>query len=131
VWTSNLSGTLGTGGSVTKVLTAGTHTITAKVTDGGGLTTTRQVSVTVAAAATSGGTLTARGRKVKGLQTVDLSWKGLSGTSLDVYRNSTKWPTPNDGAETDNLNKKGSGSYTYKVCVAGTTTCSNTAAVTF
>jgi hypothetical protein len=131
VWTSNLSGTLGTGGAFSKVLTAGTHTITAKATDSGGLTATRQVSITVAAATTSGGTLTARGRKVKGLQAVDLSWNGLSGTSLDVYRNSTKWPTPNDGVETDNLNKKGAGSYTYKVCVAGTTTCSNTATVVF
>jgi hypothetical protein len=131
VWTSNINGTIGTGGAFTKVLTAGTHTITAKATDSGGLTTTRQVSVTVAAASTSGGTLTARGRKNKGVQAVDLSWNGLSGTSLDVYRNSLKWPTPNDGAETDNLNKKGAGSYTYKVCVAGTTTCSNTATVTF
>jgi hypothetical protein len=131
VWTSNLSGTIGTGGSFTKALTAGTHTITAKATDSGGLTTVRQIAVTVAAAATSGGTLTARGRKVKGLQAVDLSWNGLSGTSLDVYRNSSKWPTPNDGTEIDNLNKKGAGSYTYKVCVAGTTTCSNTATVTF
>ena len=131
VWSSNLSGTIGTGGSFTKVLTAGTHTISAKATDSGGLTTVRQVSVTVAAAATSGGTLTARGRKSKGLQAVDLSWNGLSGTSLDVYRNSSKWPTPNDGSETDNINKKGAGSYTYKVCVAGTTTCSNTATVAF
>jgi hypothetical protein len=131
VWTSNLSGTLGTGGAFSKVLTAGTHTITAKATDSGGLIATRQVSITVAAAATGGGTLTAKGRKVKGVQAVDLSWNGLSGTSLDVYRNSTKWPTPNDGGETDNLNRKGAGSYTYKVCVVGTTTCSNTATVTF
>ena len=129
-WTSNIDGAIGTGGSFTKVLTAGSHTIKAAVTDSGGLITMRQITVTVNAPST-GGTLTARGRKNKGLQAVDLSWNGISGTSLDVYRNSTKWTTPNDGTETDALNKKGSATYTYKVCAAGTSTCSNTATVVF
>jgi hypothetical protein len=130
-WSSNISGALGTGGSFSRVLTAGTHTVTARATDSGGLTTTRQVTITVNAASSDGGTLTARGRKIKGSQMVDLSWSGVSGASLDVYRNTTKWATPNDGAETDPINKKGGGSYTYKVCVTGTTTCSNTATVVF
>ena len=133
-WRSNIDGSIGLGGSFSRVLSAGSHTITATAVDSGGLSTVRTVNVTVAAAitsSTSGGTLKATGRKVKGVQSVDLSWNGLSGTSLDVYRNSTKWLTPNDGRETDNLNKKGAGSYTYKVCVAGTTTCSNTASVVF
>src|SRR5688572_7982369 len=130
-WTSTIDGAIGTGASFTKVLTAGSHTIKATVTDSGGLTTVRQISLTVNVASSSGGTLTARGRKIKGNQAVDLSWNGLSGTLLDVYRGSTKWATPNDGSETDAINKKGGGTYTYKVCVAGTTTCSNTATVTF
>jgi thermitase len=62
---------------------------------------------------------------------VDLSWNGMSGTSLDVYRNTTKWTTANDGVDTDALNKKGAGTYTYKVCAAGTNLCSNTATVVF
>jgi hypothetical protein len=95
------------------------------------MTTQRQVTVTVAAASSGGGTLSARGRKNKGLQAVDLSWSGVSGASIDVYRNSSKWSTTNDGSETDAINKKGGGSYAYKVCVTGTTTCSNTATVTF
>jgi hypothetical protein len=131
VWTSNVSGTIGTGGSFSKVLTAGTHTITAKATDSGGVTTQRQVTVTVNAVSGGGGTLSARGRKTKGMQSVDLSWSGVSGTSLDVYRGTTKWSTANDGKETDALNKKGSATYTYKVCVSGTNTCSNTATVVF
>ena len=131
VWTSNISGTIGTGGSFTKVLTAGTHTITAKATDSGGMTTQRQVSVTVNGASSGGGTLTARGRKNKGSQAVDLSWTGVSGSTLDVYRGSTKWSTANDGSETDAINRKGGGTYTYKVCVTGTSTCSNTATVVF
>jgi hypothetical protein len=133
-WTSNIDGTIGLGGSFSRVLSAGTHTVKATAVDSGGLTTVRQISVTVGASsppATGGGTLSAKGRKVKGLQTVDLAWNGLSGTSLDVYRNSSKWTTVNDGAETDPINKKGAGNYTYKVCVAGTSTCSNTATVVF
>jgi len=130
-WSSNIDGAIGSGGAFTKVLTAGTHTIKATVTDSGGLTTVKQVSVTVNAVS-SGGTLKATGRKNKGLQVVDLSWNGMSGSSIDVYRNSMKWATPNDGSETDAINKKGNGTYTYKVCAAGTTTsCSNTATVVF
>ena len=76
--------------------------------------------------------MTARGRKVKGLQKADLSWNGLSGGSVDVYRNSTRvMGTANDGAETDPINKKGGGSYIYRVCAAGTTTCTNNALVSF
>jgi hypothetical protein len=130
-WISNIDGAIGGGGAFTKVLTAGTHTIKATVTDSGGLTTVKQVSVTVTSASSGGGTLKATGRKNRGLQSVDLSWNGMSGTSLDVYRNSTKWTTQNDGSETDPINKKGSGTYTYKVCAADTATCSNTATVVF
>jgi hypothetical protein len=32
---------------------------------------------------------------------------------------------------TDDLNTRGDGTYSYKVCAAGTTTCTNTASVTF
>ena len=77
-------------------------------------------------------TLTATGRKVRGVQRVDLAWSGATSTSVDVYRDGVRiTTTPNDGAHTDNLNRKGSGSYAYKVCEATTTTCSNEARVTF
>ena len=136
-WSSNIDGSIGLGGSFSRVLSAGTHTITATVVDAGGLRTSKQVTVTVAAAAAtqpspSGATLTVTGRKVKGLAQADLSWNGLSGSSIDVYRNAAKFETTsNDGKETDAINKKGSFTYTYKVCAAGTTTCSNQASVTF
>jgi len=68
-------------------------------------------------------------------QLVDLSWSNMSGASLDVYRNSTKWTTANDGADTDtvgNGKRATGGTFTYKVCTAGSTTnCSNTATVVF
>ena len=49
-WTSNRDGALGTGGSLSRMLSVGTHTITAAVTDSGGLTgsATRTVTVTSA-----------------------------------------------------------------------------------
>jgi len=140
-WTSNLSGNIGSGASFSRTLTVGTHTVTASVTDRGGLTGSARITVTVAAAAPqpapapapSTPTLTARGYKVKGVQTVDLSWAGLSGGSVDVYRGGAfVFATTNDGSHTDNLNSKGGGdSYTYKVCATGTSTCSNTATVSF
>lgn len=140
-WSSNLSGQIGTGGSVTKALSAGTHTITARVTDAGGLTASKQISVTVAAstaaapsepAPSSGAQLSANAYKVKGQQKVDLSWSGLSASSVDVFRSGGRISTtPNSGKMTDNIDRKGGGSYSYKVCAAGTTTCSNQVSVTF
>jgi subtilisin len=47
VWTSNLDGQIGTGGSFNKVLRDGTHTITAAVTDSGGLSGSASITVIV------------------------------------------------------------------------------------
>jgi hypothetical protein len=43
MWSSNISGALGTGGSFVKAMPAGTHTITAKVTDSIGYVTARAI----------------------------------------------------------------------------------------
>ena len=75
--------------------------------------------------------LTASGSKVKGVARANLRWNGTTAASVDVFRNGAKVATvSNSGAHTDTLGKTG-GSFTYKVCEAGTTTCSNTATVTF
>ena len=75
-------------------------------------------------------TLTAEARSQKGKRYADLAWSGAASTSVDVYRNAGKIATTaNDGAHTDLLS--GGGTYTYKVCEAGTSTCSNEAKVTF
>jgi hypothetical protein len=47
VWTSNLSGQIGTGGSFSRTLPVGTHTITARITDGQGYTNTAAVTLIV------------------------------------------------------------------------------------
>ncbi len=76
--------------------------------------------------------LSLRAYRVKGFQTVDLSWRGLTSTQVDLYRNGVVLRTmPNDGAETDALNRKGGGSYLYRVCESSTTTCTNPAQATF
>ncbi len=42
-----------------------------------------------------------------------------------VWRNGVAvMTTPNDGFQTDPIGGKGGGTFTYKVCAAGTTTCS-------
>jgi hypothetical protein len=72
-----------------------------------------------------------RGYKVKGAARVDITWSGATGTTVDIQRNGVViTTTPNDGAHTDVLGKV-SGTFTYRVCAAGTTTCSASAGVSF
>ena len=76
--------------------------------------------------------LSARGYKVQGRHTVDLTWSGASGSNVDVYRNGVLvTTTANDGFYTDSPGGRGHATYTYRVCNAGTQTCSNNATVTF
>ncbi len=74
--------------------------------------------------------ITTRGYKVKGKAQVDVTWNGATGSSVDLFRNTVKIPTPNDGALID-VPGKVSGTFVYKVCNASTTTCSPNSAVTF
>jgi thermitase len=76
--------------------------------------------------------LTATGSKVRGIKNVALSWTPSDvTTNVDVWRNGVKAvTTTNDGSYQESLGK-GSGTYTYQVCRAGTTTCSNTSTVVF
>src|SRR5262245_6040336 len=77
--------------------------------------------------------LNARGYKVHGLQTVDLFWNGVTSANIDIYRNGVIFTTtPNDGgAYTDHIGRNGNGTYTYRVCEAGTGDCSNQVTVRF
>jgi hypothetical protein len=76
--------------------------------------------------------LSARGYKVQGRHTVDLTWSGASGSNVDVYRNGVLvTTTANDNFYTDSPGGRGHATYTYRVCNAGTQTCSNNATVTF
>jgi PKD repeat protein len=110
---------------------AGTYTVTLTVTDDGDATDSNSQDVTVTEP-TGHITLSAVGYKVRGRQKADLTWFGAISSQVDVYRDGALLiTTPNDGAYTDNIDKVGGGSYTYWVCEAGTSTCSNEAMVIF
>ena len=77
-------------------------------------------------------TLTATGAVQGGRPKTTLTWGGATGTNVDIFRNSAKiTTTANDGNHVDQLAKGTKGTFTYQVCDAGTTTCSNTASVTY
>ena len=86
---------------------------------------TDDVTASVAVIAPSAITLSVTPSKVKGIKTADLIWSGANSNSVDVYRDDAviAASTPNDGAYRDSIGK-GGGTHTYKVCEAGTTTCS-------
>jgi subtilisin family serine protease/PKD repeat protein len=107
---------------------SGTFTVSLTVTDSQGLSSTRTQTVTVTAPV--GISLSATKRTVGKKKYTDLTWSGASGTNVDVFRNGTNIDTTaNDGAHTDQVSA--AGSYTYRVCNAGTSTCSNDVTVTF
>jgi PKD repeat protein len=100
------------------------YTVTLTVTDDAGTAVAESKAVILIR-------LTATGYKVNGVQRVDLSWSGPSGTSFDVYRDGRKIATVLATTYTDNLNRKGSATYTYLVCAPSISTCSNQATVKF
>jgi subtilisin family serine protease len=64
--------------------------------------------------------------KRTGLQKVRLEWTGATGADVDVERDGVVIATTaNDGTYTESVDPDGS--YVYRVCEAGTSTCSNTA----
>jgi subtilisin family serine protease len=78
----------------------------------------------------TGITLSANGFKEKGKWGANLSWSGNSG-AVDIYRNGSKIATVSSSSYTDQTTNKGGGSLTYKICEAGTSTCSNEVIVNF
>ena len=77
-------------------------------------------------------TLSARGKKVGGINTSRLTWSGATSVNMDVYRDGVVIATtPNDGSYNDSTGTTGQASFTYKVCDAGTQTCSNSVTVRF
>lgn len=80
----------------------------------------------------AGITLTAKGRKVKGMQEIDLKWTNAQTAVVDLYEDGSSVLTIEDsGQYTYKPGRKGGGTYTYKVCDTGTDRCSDPVTVTF
>ncbi|MDX1394386.1 MAG: hypothetical protein R3195_08345 [Gemmatimonadota bacterium] len=76
--------------------------------------------------------LTAKGAELEGTIEGSLAWSGLLSANVDVYRNGELIATvPNDGSHTDSMPRGTRGPMDYRVCEAGTTTCSADVRMTF
>ncbi|QDO85254.1 S8 family serine peptidase [Shewanella psychropiezotolerans] len=77
-------------------------------------------------------TLSANGYKSKGVKKVDLTFNGAAGTNVDVYRDGSLIVTTSASSTyTDSISSKGGGSYSYKACDEGTSTCTAEQTVVF
>jgi hypothetical protein len=76
--------------------------------------------------------LSLKGRVDATRQYVPLIWSGLTGTTVDVYRNGTFLKnTANTGGYTYSITSTAQAGYRFKVCEMGSTSCSNEAGVKF
>lgn len=108
---------------------AGTRTVTLTVTDNAGATGSTARSVTTVAPPPSGIVLSVAMTKLRGVNTAALSWTG-AGSSVDIFRDGVRIATITGSSYSDDLGR-GGGSRTYRVCNAGTTTCSGNVTVTY
>ncbi|WP_448547555.1 S8 family serine peptidase [Thalassotalea fusca] len=110
----------------------GAYNVTLTVTDGASQSDSSTQSVSVSSGATVDIQLSASAYKRKGRVSVDLSWNGATTSNVDIYRNGSKiTTTANDGSYTDATGRRGGGSFTYNVCEAGTSNCSDNTTVYF
>jgi hypothetical protein len=103
------------------------------VTDDEGQTNSQTQTVSAGEAAPI--SLTAVGYKVRAIQHVDLTWGGVTGDYVDIYRDGSRIAEGWFGGQapyTDNLGVKRGGPYAYQVCEAGSTAvCSDVVTVEF
>jgi len=110
----------------------GTYTVTLTVTDNGGATGSTSQDVTVSDGSVATIALTATGKQNKKWFIVNLDWSGANSDIVEIKKDGVSIiTTNNDGNYTDKMPNAGSGSYTYQVCEAGSSTCSNEATVDF
>jgi hypothetical protein len=111
----------------------GSPTIVAIQAPAGAATPTPTPTATATPTATPGPIiLSAQKKKINGINSVRLTWMGATSANIDVYRNDMLIVTTlNDGQYNDSTGDTGQAQYLYRVCEAGTGTCSNDVTVTF
>lgn len=113
---------------------AGTYTVRLTVSDNMGATNTASATVTVSAPApapapSTGITLSVSGSKSRSTHYATLNWSGATTSTVDIYRNNVKIRTvSNTGSYTEAVAR---GTYTYRVCNAGSSTCSPDRSIAF
>jgi len=130
VWTSNINGQIGTGGSFTANLSSGVHTITARVVDSGGKSGTASRTITVGqpqlvatVPSITYSTYGGKDRKRNLSTTVLVVSQGQpvagASVSIDLINSSATWrstgTTGADGKVTFTLSRAPAGCYTTKV----------------
>jgi putative Ig domain-containing protein/fibronectin type III domain protein/glucodextranase-like protein len=132
-WQNSLGGSGTASGTSTwnaaMTLQLGTNVITVTARDAAGNTASDVLTVTYSApvvpSTTTSIVLSGRLYKSGRWMKAYLQWSTVDGRYIDVYQNGAKVDrTINDGSSTEN--PRGSGPFDFKVCVAGTTICSNT-----
>ena len=120
------------GASAATVVNAIINNATLNKVTGAGTGSPNRLLFSLISSSGGGITLSAVGLKQRGLKKADLTWSGAASTNVDIYRNGVIITTTvNDGSHRDEISRRRGGSYTYQVCEAGTSTCSNEATVTF
>ncbi|MCW5963344.1 MAG: PKD domain-containing protein [Bryobacterales bacterium] len=108
---------------------AGSYSVRLTVADNEGATATRLRAVSVVA---PGFSLSISGYLSRGLQKASLRWTGATSDRIDLYRNGVSVASvPNTGSHIDNIDLRGRGTYTHRVCEQNTSICSNETSISF
>ncbi|HLV25443.1 MAG TPA: S8 family serine peptidase [Gemmatimonadales bacterium] len=107
----------------------GSYTVKLSVTDNDGATDSQSRSVSVTSPGGSDISLSVSASKTRGVNSAHLSWSGAS-SSVDVFNGTTKLATVSGSSYVHEIGR-GGGSVTYRVCNAGTSTCSNSVTVNY
>jgi PKD repeat protein len=113
---------------------AGTYTVRLTGRDNSGVmrTTSKQITVAPIASSEVPPVLKVTARSDATTQYMTLDWTGVTGTTVDVYRNGVLLTnTPNDGHYVNSRAFTGAATYVYRVCQTGTSRCSNSATAVF